>query len=78
MLEQDLDRRAAELGRAQNSIEKLQVVVETQAATQKEILDLLKQIPTGILEELVKEEGVVTKVFASVKAVQAKYVFRQY
>jgi len=63
-----------ELSHEKRTIEFLQRQVEGQNKAHKEILDLLKQTPSAVTQELIKGEGILAKINASVTATQIKCV----
>jgi hypothetical protein len=67
-----------ELGREKNSVEKLQDIARAQVTAHKELVDLLKNTPTGVVGELSKDEGILVKIMSSVNATQEKLVKSQF
>lgn len=72
LLQRDLDKCLLELGSEKNSVEKLQNIVDAQVAAHKGLLDLVKQTPAGVAEELVKDEGILAKIVTSMNSMQEK------
>jgi hypothetical protein len=67
-----------ELGREKNSVEKLQDIARAQVTAHKELVDLLKNTPAGVVGELSKDEGILVKIMSSVNATQEKLVKSQF
>jgi hypothetical protein len=74
LLCETINKHLLELSHEKRSTEFLQRQVEEQNKAHKDILDMLKQTPLAVTQELIKGEGVLAKITASVTATQIKCV----
>jgi hypothetical protein len=72
LLQADLNKHLLELGQEKHISKKLQSQLQGKVAAYEEIAKLLKQIPSGVVDELAKEQGTLAKVLSLVNATQAK------
>lgn len=61
----ELAQRVAELGRERYNVEQLKKQLATQTSSHEELVELLKNTPTLMIEELTKDGSIFSKVLSS-------------
>jgi hypothetical protein len=67
-----LEKRLMELSREKHLVEQLEKPREEQLDSHKVLVELLKNLPAEVADEISKEGGLLAKVLDSGKATQAK------
>lgn len=72
LLKTDLDKNMIELGRTRHTAEHYQKQFIAQDSSHKELIELLKNTQSNIVDELTKEGGVLARVLNSESSTLAK------
>jgi len=72
LLKVELERNVLELGRERHLSEQYQKQLNAQSSSHKELVELLKNTQTSIVDDLTKEGGILTRLLTSDNTTKTK------